>query len=337
MKKKKLNCAIIGCGLLGLRRAEYIKNSVNIIACCDDNNKKLNNFKKKYCNLAFKNWKKIFEIKNIDFVIISTPHYLLSKIAIFALKKKIHVFIEKPGGINSFELKEIIILQKKFKKNVYIAYNHIYHPSIIKSKNIIENGDIGKILYIRARYGHGGRLGYEKEWRAKPEQSGGGEIIDQGSHLINLSIYFLGKLNKVQSYLSTFFWNMKVEDNGFLILRNNENQVSFIHASCTEWKNKFSFEIFGKLGKLEVSGLGGSYGTEKLTFYKMLKKMGPPEIYKWNFKNKDRSWKIEINNFLEHINNKTYDNKNLINAYETIKIISKVYKQNKYDYSKKST
>jgi predicted dehydrogenase len=337
MNNKKLNCLIIGCGLLGLRRAEYIKKKVNIIACCDNDKKKLNYFKKKYCCISFSDWKKSLSLSDIDFVIISTPHYLLSRIAISALQKKKHIFLEKPGGVISEEIKKMKYYQDKFKLNIYIAYNHLFHPSIIKSKQMIDNGDLGELMYMRGRYGHGGRIGYNKEWRAIPKLSGGGEVIDQGSHLINLSIFFLGKIKNIKSYINTFYWDMDVEDNGFIILRNFHNKVSFLHASCTEWKNMFSLEIYGKKGKLEINGLGGSYGTEKLTYYKMLKKMGPPKTYKWSFRNKDKSWQIEIENFLRNIKYKTIDSTNIDYAHDTLKIINKIYKQNKYDYSKKST
>lgn len=333
MNLNKLNCLVIGCGLLGLRRAEFIKNKVNIVSCCDNDLKKLNKFKKKYCKEAYTDWKESLKYSDIDFVIISTPHYLLAKIAIAALKKKKHVFLEKPGGVLEEDFKKMKHLQKKFNLNLYIAYNHLFHPSIIKSKKMIDNGDIGELMYVRGRYGHGGRVGYDKEWRAIPKFSGGGEIIDQGSHLINLSLYFLGKIKKIQSYLNTFYWNMDVEDNGFIILRNANNKVSFLHASCTEWKNMFSLEIYGKKGKLEINGLGGSYGTEKLIYYKMLKKMGPPTTFKWSFKNKDKSWQIEIENFLKNIINKSFDATNVEYAHDTLKIVNKIYKQNKYDYS----
>ena len=101
-------------------------------------------------------------------------------------------------------------------------------------------------MFIRARYGHGGRVGYDKEWRAQPELSGGGEFIDQGVHLIDLARWFLGDFNEMQGFAHTYFWNMPVDDNGFLLLKTPKKQVAFLHASCTEWKNLFSFEIYGK-------------------------------------------------------------------------------------------
>jgi predicted dehydrogenase len=132
-------------------------------------------------------------------------------------------------------------------------------------------------MFIRARYGHGGRVGYDKEWRANPKLSGGGELIDQGIHLIDLAGWFLGEFKKIDGHAETYFWKMPVDDNAFLSLRTAKNQTAWLHVSCTEWKNLFSFEIYGRHAKLHIEGLGGSYGVEKLFHYQMKPEMGIPD------------------------------------------------------------
>ena len=184
---------------------------------------------------------------------------------------------------------------------VRIGFNHRYHRAFRKAREIFDSGALGEMMFVRARYGHGGRLGYDKEWRAMPELSGGGELVDQGMHLIDLSRWFLGDFEKVQGHIATYFWNMPVEDNGFLLLRTAGGQTAFLHASWTEWKNTFSFEISGRAGKLEITGLGGSYGTERLTFYQMSAAMGPPETTTWEYPMADDSWEIEFREFLDDI------------------------------------
>jgi predicted dehydrogenase len=156
-------------------------------------------------------------------------------------------------------------------------------------------------MFIRGRYGHGGRIGYDREWRARPEISGGGELMDQGVHLIDLARWFLGEFVTVQGSIATYFWDMPVEDNSFLLLRTGRGQTAFLHASCTEWKNLFSFEIYGRAGKLELDGLGGSYGTERLAFYQMPPEMGPPPTTIWEYPMADNSWEAEFQDFLEDI------------------------------------
>jgi len=327
-RQVNFNIAIIGCGLIGEKRSKSLGKKGKLIACADiDINKAkkiaTNNKKIK----VFYDWKKLLKIKEIDIVIISTFHNELSKILLEAYKRKKHIFVEKPAAKNFNEIKKVISKIKGHKIKIRVGYNHRYHPSIILSNKLIKSGAIGKLMYIRARYGHGGRLNYQNEWRAKKSISGGGELLDQGSHLIDLSSSILGKFNKVSGFIKNFFWRMPVEDNSFLILRTSDNKVAFLHASWTEWKNIFSFEIFGTKGKLNIYGKGGSYGTEQLTFYKMSKKMEKPSEKKWIFKNKDISWKLEMDEFYNDIIYKRKPNISLSEAYETLKIIDKIYKK----------
>ena len=323
---------LIGCGLIGYKRSKSLGSKGKLVACADININRARKIASNKKVRIFNDWRKLLDIKEIDIVIISTPHDQLSKILLQAHKKKKHILVEKPGSKNLNEISKIISKVKHSKIKIRVGFNHRYHPSIIKAQEIIESGVIGKPMYLRARYGHGGRLGYEKEWRAKPSISGGGELIDQGSHLIDLSRLFLGEFNKVKGFINTYFYKMSVEDNAFLTLKTNSNKVAFLHVSWTEWKNIFSFEIFCSLGKIDICGIGGSYGQEQLILYKMSKKMGIPKQKKWKFKLEDVSWRKEINEFYDDI---TYNRKpasNLNDAYQTFKIINKIYRDSKYDY-----
>ena len=156
-------------------------------------------------------------------------------------------------------------------------------------------------MFVRGRYGHGGRVGYEREWRADPARAGGGELIDQGVHLIDLAGWFLGSFTQVQGFATTYFWNMPVDDNAFMTLRTGTGQTAFLHVSCTEWKNLFSLEIYGRNGKIAINGLGGSYGVERLEYYRMLPQMGPPETTIHEYPGADRSWAIEFAEFIDDI------------------------------------
>ena len=180
-------------------------------------------------------------------------------------------------------------------------------------------------MFIRGRYGHGARLGYDREWRAYPVLSGGGELIDQGPHLIDLSRWFLGEFSDVQGFAHTYFWDMPVDDNGFMLLKTANKQVAFLHVSCTECKNLFSMEIYGSQGKLDISGLGGSYGVERVTHYHMLPQMGPPETQSWEYPMADNSWELEMNDFYDDIAFDRDPSAGLSDAYEALKIIEKIY------------
>ncbi len=326
---KKLNVIIIGCGLIGNKRAKFLNNKFSkLVYCCDIKEKKAIQFAKKYKCTYVKNYKKV-DLSKIDVAFICTTHNFLFSISKFFLKKNKHVFVEKPGSLN---LKQILDIKKVLNNNNNIKYavgfNHRFHPAFQKVFEIIKKNLLGNIMFIRGQYGHGGRKGYDKEWRAKFKLSGGGELIDQGTHLIDLSRCLLGEFKKIQADLKTYFWKMKVEDNCFLTLTNKHGNIAFLQASCTEWKNTFNFEIYGKKGKLQIEGLGGSYGTEKLKFFSMSKKMGPPKTYIYKYLKKDRSWLFEQNEFFRSIfNNTKIKNAGINDAVECHKIISKIYKK----------
>ena len=326
------NIGIIGCGLIGQKRSKSLGLKGKLVACADPNINRAKKIASSKKIKIFQDWKKLLEVKEIDIVIIATPHNQLFKIILQAYKMKKHILVEKPGSKNLKEMIKIISKLKNSKTKIKVGFNHRYLPSIIKAEKIIKSGIIGKPMYLRARYGHGGRPKYEKEWRAKPAISGGGELIDQGSHLIDLSRLFLGEFSEATGFINTYFWKMPVEDNAFLTLKTNSNKIAFLHVSWTEWKNIFSFEIFCSHGKLDISGMGGSYGKEQLILYKMTKKMGIPKEKKWKFKSQDISWKNEINEFYDDIICNRKPKANLNDAYQTLKIINKIYKDSKYDY-----
>jgi len=327
---EKINIGLIGVGIIGLKRLDNLPKNFNLVGCADPLIFTKKNILKKKNIFLTKNWKKLLNLKNLESVIVATTHHLHSKILEECIKKNIHTFVEKPAGISDIKTKKIF-LKLKNKKNliVRVGFNHRYHPAFLKAKKLVDQNKIGKIIYIRGVYGHGGRLNYEKEWRFKKKFSGGGELIDKGSHLIDLSRLFLGDLKVVFSNLKTYFWKMKLEDNCFLNLENKKGSIAFLHASCTEWKNKFSFEIFGKTGKIEINGLGKSYGQESLTYYKMSKKMDIPNKKVILFpQSPNYSWKLELKEFYNDIKKKKKSVPGITEAYETLKIINSIYKKN---------
>jgi hypothetical protein len=170
------------------------------------------------------------------------------------------------------------------------------------ARKIAASGKIGKPLFVRGRYGHGGRTGYEKEWRCDPRRSGGGELTDQGVHLIDLSQWFLGVPRQAAAFLQTAFWPIRpLEDNGSVLLRYAEGRTSSFQVSWTQWKNLFHFELYGSKGFVEVSGLGGSYGPETLTWGLRKHPGKAPEIRKTVFKGPDSSWAEEWDDFVRAV------------------------------------
>jgi len=328
-----MNVVIVGCGLIGFKRAKALLNA-SLVGCADVDVKKAEIFSKTFGGVPFFSDSNDL-IKNVssDIVIICTPHNQLPQIIKQAVLVGRHVLVEKPAGRFAEELIDIENLANKNRCNVRIGFNHRYHRAFRKANEIIINGEIGELYFIRARYGHGGRVGYNKEWRANPVISGGGELIDQGSHLIDLSRMFLGNFSKIDGYATNYFWDMPVDDNAFLTLTTEKGQTAFLQASCTEWKNLFSFEIYGKHGKIDINGLGGSYGVERLAYYKMAPEMGPPETTIWEFPMADDSWEYEFGEFLNDIETSTPSKPGIQDAIENLRIINKIYKNSGYDYN----
>jgi predicted dehydrogenase len=324
---------IIGCGFIGQKRAATLGDDCRLIACADTSIAKAESLAQFFGAKAFNNWRELIAINEIDIVVISTLHDSLAEITLSAINAGKHVLVEKPAARNSAELEPILHALELGSARVRVGFNHRYHRAFRKAREIVDSGDLGELMFIRARYGHGARVGYDKEWRANPKLSGGGELIDQGPHLIDLSRWFLGEFSEVNGFANTYYWNMPVDDNGFMLLKTPKKQVAFLHASCTEWKNLFSMEIYGKNGKLEISGLGGSYGPEKLTFYKMLPQMGPPETISWEYPMADDSWVIEMAEFCDDIRLNRDPSAGIRDAYQALKVVEKIYKDSGYDHS----
>jgi predicted dehydrogenase len=270
--------------------------------------------------------------KDVSAVVIATPHDSLAEITAGAIEAGKHVLVEKPAARHVGELRSLPARAAQKGVLVHVGFNHRYHRAFRQARQIVDSGTLGPLMFLRARYGHGGRIGYDKEWRARPELSGGGELIDQGVHIIDLARWFLGDFTEVEGYAHTYFWNMPVDDNAFLLLKTAQKQVAFLHASCTEWKNTFSFELYGRDGKLQIDGLGGSYGVERLAYYKMLPEMGPPETTIREYPTADNSWEVEMAEFLEDIRLGRQPAAGLKDAVAAMDIVDRIYRESGYDH-----
>ncbi|MBF0301165.1 MAG: Gfo/Idh/MocA family oxidoreductase [Oligoflexia bacterium] len=355
-KLKVFNVAIIGAGLIGNKRAKALLQipNVKIKAVCDKNIELAQAFKKMDDNICvYGSYDDLLNSKvqkelGLNLAIVATTNNLLTPITLQALNLGMDVLVEKPAARNLKEFEAIFnYIEMNPQRKVKIGFNHRFHPAIMRAKELIEAGELGRpeeLMFLRGRYGHGGRVGYNREWRANVDISGGGELLDQGVHLIDLARWFLGtggregtatgaNFSKVNGSAHTYFWNMEVDDNAFLDLKTESGQTAFLHVSSTEWKNLFSLEIYGKKGKIHIEGLGGSYGVERCSYYRMLDEMGPPETMIWEYPREDNSWREEIVSFLNAIE-RNYPNEkingNVYDAYEALQIVDKIYRESGY-------
>ncbi|MDB5296210.1 MAG: iolG 3 [Phycisphaerales bacterium] len=326
-----LRVAIVGCGLIGNKRSKSMAGAT-LVAAVDADLARAEQLAKAHpgCS-ASADWRAAVERPDVDAVVVATTNDQLAPVTHAAVKAGKHVLVEKPAARSAVELEPVAAAARQAFDDVgtvvKVGFNHRFHPALAKAKQIIDSGALGPLMFLRGRYGHGGRKGMETEWRGDPAVSGGGEMLDQGVHLIDLARWYLGDFPHVSGHVARFFWDWKVDDNGFALLRTEGGQVAWLHATCTEWKNLFSLEIYGRDGKLAVDGLGGSYGVERLAFYKMLPQMGPPETTMWEWPFPDTSWDAEWAHFTECVKERKQPMGNLDDALATLIVIRELYRQ----------
>lgn len=326
--------AVIGCGLIGRKRVLALGKNPPLLYTCDlDAARAADLAKLAPSASAVTDYKAVLADARVTAVIVATLNASLAPITLAAVRAGKHVLVEKPGALNAAQLRTIRDEARKTGARVRLGYNHRYHPALLKARELVDSGALGPLMFMRARYGHGGRRGYDREWRADPKLSGGGELIDQGVHLIDLAGWFMGDFNKIEGHAATYFWDMKVDDNAFLSLRTPANQTAWLQVSCTEWKNLFSFELYGRDAKIAIDGLGGSYGVEKITFYKMLPEMGPPDITSWEYPRGDESWAVETRAFVDDIRLGREPAPGLAEGIRTLEIVEHIYAQSGFEVS----
>ncbi len=326
--------ALVGCGLIGRKRAAALGAAATLRYACDLDPARAQDLAATVpgCR-ALSDFRVALADPAVDAVIVSTLNASLAPLALAAVRAGKHALIEKPGALNAAQLRTLQGAARAAGVRVRLGYNHRFHPALRQARALIDAGSLGPLLFLRGRYGHGGRKGYDREWRADPAQSGGGELIDQGVHLIDLAGWFLGEFTRVEGHAATLFWDMKVDDNAFLSLRTAANQTAWLHVSCTEWKNLFSLEIYGRDAKIAIDGLGGSYGPERLTFHRMLPQMGPPETTVHEYPAGDDSWKLECEAFVADLRENREPSPGLTEAIRTLEIVEEIYRSSHYPVS----
>ena len=272
---------------------------------------------------------------DIDAVFICTPNYLNKQLAIDCLKGGKHVFCEKPPSFTADEMKEILNAEEASNgRKLMYGFNHRHHDSVIRMKDIVDSGEYGKILWMRGRYGKSVTEDYFNNWRAKKEMAGGGILLDQGIHMLDLFLHLGGDFDRVKAELSNTFWKLEVEDNAFVILRNTKTGMdASLHSTMTQWRHLFSLEVFLEHGYMVLNGLltsSRAYGAEILTLAKN-RSSGPAVTWADEIITEytdDNSWRYETEHFLNAIKNDTdIMIGNSSDAYSLMKIIDDIYKE----------
>lgn len=317
--------ALVGCGRAGAKRAAALAGARLAVAADLDPERALL-LAAAHEGCAAAPWEDAVRRDDVAVVVVSTSHDFLAPVALAALDAGKHVLVEKPGARAHDELAPVAAAARRHGRVAAAGYNHRFHPALQRARALLRAGSVGELITIRGRYGHGGRPGYEREWRCDPFRAGGGELLDQGVHLLDLARWFGGEWRLRAAHLPTACWEAPVEDNAFLLLEG-PGRTAWLHASWTEWKNLFSFEVFGREGKLQVDGLGGSYGPERLTLHRMTPAMGPPQTTEWAYAEEDLSWRHEFAAFLEAVAGRPSDIATLDDALAVLRLAGDAYAQ----------
>jgi predicted dehydrogenase len=295
---------LVGAGLMGSRRAASIAASrrSRLVTVADLVEEKAADLARRYEAAHTTEWRAVVDDPGVDAVVVATVNRELAPITIAALTNGKHVLCEKPPGRNGAEAASMAEAARQSDRTLKIGFTLRFHPALRRAKRACEGDEIGPIFFLRAVYGHGGRRGYAQEWRGSSELAGGGELLDQGVHLLDLTRWFLGDGKPVAALTARWYWDISpLEDNAFILVQTSTGQVASLHTSWTQWRNRFSFEVYGRDGYLSVDGLGGSYGTETLTIGRRQKDAASPAEERVAFDGPDPSWQGDWDDFLDAV------------------------------------
>jgi predicted dehydrogenase len=334
----KLRTAIIGMGKMGrIRKREIDAHpGFEITAICDQNNE----IAEEFSGLIFSSkWEDILATTDLDVVFVCTYNNVAPDIVCVSLNKGCHVFCEKPPGHSVDDVKRIIAAEQAAKNKILkFGFNHRFHYAVMEAKAMIDSMRYGNVLSARGVYGKAGGLEFENNWRSKKAFAGGGILLDQGIHMLDLMRYILGDFIEVKSFVENLYWkNIPLEDNAFVLMKTADGRVAMVHSSATQWKHTFSLDIFLEDGYMCINGLltsSRSYGDESITFAKKqfedkARALGRPRE-ETIFFDADDSWRLENEEFYdciigkkEHLMGSSKD------ALKVMQLIERIYATNR--------
>jgi len=294
-----MRVAIIGAGLQCRRRGPAVREEpgATLVTIASEHPEHAEAAARQMGCEASPDWQRAVTRSDVDVVFVCTPPHAHSEISIAAMRAGKHVLCEKPLCRSLDEAEAMIAAARETGRLLKCGFNHRHHPAVQEAKRRMELGELGKPIFARCRYGICGRPGYEKEWRADPNQAAGGQFIEQGTHALDLFRWFLGEVEDIACVTSSvYFTNQPFEDNGMAILRMKSGATASLHTSFTEWQNQFSFEVFGEDGYAKIEGLGASYGLETLSLGRR-DFSGPFQDQVIQYRGNDISWRDEWREF----------------------------------------
>jgi predicted dehydrogenase len=327
---KIFKVGIAGYGIVGKRRHQYINehSNLSVTAVCDQSLS--NDFKGLPGISCYKDYKDLLATE-LDILFVCLPNNIAAEVTISGLKKGLHVFCEKPPGKDVDDILKVIETEKRYSSlKLKYGFNHRYHDSIREALKIIQSGELGEVVNLRGVYGKSRVIPFSGGWRSKREMAGGGILLDQGIHMVDLMRLFCGEFQEVKSFISNDFWKHDVEDNAYALLKDTKGRIAMLNSTATQWQHKFNLEITLSQGYIELHGIlsgSKSYGEEKIVIGRRDETSDNGQMESRTIKFlQDNSWKDEIFEFADAvINDKPIISGTSIDALETMKLVFKIY------------
>ncbi len=335
-KKRKysnpIRVGIVGLGKMGLLRARCVREHPNMIlkAICDANPDLGQTLEEVP---FYREYEELLR-QNLDVIFVCVYNNVAPRFVMMALEHGCHVFCEKPPGRSVEDVERIIAVERSHPNlKLKFGFNHRCHYAVMEAKEMLDSARFGEILWMRGVYGKCGGIQFENSWRNQEDVAGGGILLDQGIHMLDLFRYFVGDFDKVQSLTTTSHWKIPFEDNAFVILSNAKKQVALLHSSATQWKHRFSLEICLQHGYININGILSStrsYGDECITFAKKQFEdetfaLGRPREETVYF-DRDDSWALEVVEFARCVEkNLPVVSGSSQDALEVMKMIEAIY------------
>ncbi|EFA74431.1 Oxidoreductase family protein [Raphidiopsis brookii D9] len=330
----KLKVGIAGYGIIGKVRHKYsnLHPKLEVVAVCDRSFAEAGKFDDGV--RFYPDFDSLIK-ESIDILFVCLPNYLAPTVTIAGLERGLHVFCEKPPGRNVDDIRAVIECEKRHPdQRLMYGFNHRYHDSVQEALRIIQSGELGKVLDLRGVYGKSKIIRFDtNEWRTQRDKAGGGILLDQGIHMVDMMRLFAGEFSDVYSFVKNDFWHHDVEDNAYVLMRTYSGIVAMLHSSATQWRHRFQLDITLGRGAIMLSGIltnSRSYGAETITVvYADENDGGDPREQMTRF-NIDHSWPDEISSFVDCIvEQKPVASGSSWDAYKTMELVEQIYHADK--------
>ncbi|HQT58851.1 MAG TPA: Gfo/Idh/MocA family oxidoreductase [Daejeonella sp.] len=323
-----MKVGIAGYGIVGKRRHHFIDQHPNleVVAVCDqifdgDSFEGLQ---------YFNTYEDLIKLE-LDILFVCLPNNVAAQATIAGLKRGMHVFCEKPPGMDVSDIEAVIETELKSPSlKLKYGFNHRYHDSVTETLRLIQSGELGEVINLRGVYGKSRIIPFSGGWRSKRELAGGGILLDQGIHMVDLMRLFCGEFVEVKSFISNSYWKHDVEDNAYAIMKDQKGRIAMLNSSATQWQHKFNLEISLTQGYIELHGIlsgSKSYGEEKIVIGKRNEESDNGQMESKTIKFlQDNSWRDEIFEFADAVvNNKPIVSGTSKDALETMKLVFNIY------------